>query len=118
MTLRTVAHKTVLGSAMNRFQLVASNMGLFTVSISTSVCDDANKWVQLTPMKIFTFNMLNIKGKQNAGADEWTLKSLFGGYLSFTGSFIVKFQYNILLYIYFIWPFMFCGQFLSDFQWP
>ena len=30
--------------------------GLFTVSISISVCDDAKKWVQLISMELFTFN--------------------------------------------------------------
>ena len=30
--------------------------GLFTVSVSISVCDDSNKWVQLTSMELFSFN--------------------------------------------------------------
>ena len=30
--------------------------GLFTVSVSISICDDANKWVQLTIIELFTFN--------------------------------------------------------------
>ena len=30
--------------------------GLFTVSVRVSVCGDANKWVQLTSMVLFTLN--------------------------------------------------------------
>ena len=30
--------------------------GLFTVSVSVSVCSDANKWVQFTSIVVFTLN--------------------------------------------------------------
>ena len=30
--------------------------GLFTVSVNVSVYDDANKWIQLASVEIFTFN--------------------------------------------------------------
>ena len=35
---------------------VYDRSGPFTVSVSISVCGDANKWVQLTSMVLFTLN--------------------------------------------------------------
>ena len=56
--------------------------GLFTVRVSISVCSDANKWVQLISLVLFTFNDSKHQKEKDANAKadahcELTLKHAY-----------------------------------------